>query len=226
MFPIRDSVRSRSIPFINLSFIGLNLYVFFKELQLAQLGQLEPFIKSWGLIAASFANDPLGNIPQIFSAMFLHGGWAHVLGNMWFLLIFGDNVEDNLGHVRYFFYYLLMGVGAALVQIYSNPSSKIPMMGASGAIAGILGSYFVLFPRAKVTTVFWFFIFIRFIDIPAFFFLGIWFFMQTMNGLGALSAQAVRGDVGGVAWWAHAGGFLTGFIFIFFFRKSRRNSLL
>jgi membrane associated rhomboid family serine protease len=221
LFPLRDSVPSRRFPFINLGLIALNLFVFFKEVHLSYIGNFDAFLMTYGLVPARFFADPFTGFPSIFTAMFLHGGWGHVLGNMWFLYIFGDNVEDVIGHFRYLIYYLLMGVGAAMAQLYANPLSQLPMVGASGAIAGILGSYFVLNPGAKVLTAVWIFFFIRLVEIPAFFFLGLWFFMQMVNGLGSLSTIAVRGDKGGVAWWAHAGGFVSGFVLIWFFRRSR-----
>jgi membrane associated rhomboid family serine protease len=219
MFPLRDSVPTRRFPFVNYALIAINVAVFFKELQFQSVGLLEQFISQYGLVPVRFFENPLVGLPSIFSSMFLHGGWGHLLGNMWFLHVFGDNVEDNLGHVRYFFYYLLMGFGAAAAQLAANPASGLPMVGASGAIAGILGGYFILHPRARVLTLVPIFIFIRILEIPAFFFLGIWFLMQTVNGVGALTAQTMRGDVGGVAWWAHAGGFAAGFIGIWLFRK-------
>lgn len=221
MFPLRDSVSSRRTPYVNYALIVINLLVFFKEHQLYTRGLLEPFIFSYGLVPVYFFSSPVQHLPDIFSSMFLHGSWGHVLGNMWFLYIFGDNVEDNMGHTRYFFYYLLMGVGAAAAQLWANPASEIPMVGASGAIAGILGSYFVLYPHARVLTAVPIFYFIRLVDIPAFFFLGIWFLIQALNGVGSLTT-VTRGDVGGVAWWAHAGGFVAGFLFIWFFRRRRR----
>jgi len=221
MFPLRDSVPTRRFPFVNYALIAINIAIFIKELQFSNAGLLEKFIAQYGLVPVRFFNDPVIGLPTLFSSMFLHGGWGHVLGNMWFLHVFGDNVEDNLGHVRYSFYYLLMGFGAAAAQLAANPQSALPMVGASGAIAGVLGGYFILHPRARVLTLIPIFIFIRLIEIPAFFFLGIWFLMQTVNGVGSLSTQVMRGDVGGVAWWAHAGGFAAGFmgiwIFLFFF---------
>lgn len=221
MFPLRDSVRTRTIPFVNLTFIGLNLFIFFKELTLANAGFLEPFILQYGLVPSRFLGDPFMQWTTVFSSMFLHGGWMHVLGNMWFLLIFGDNVEDNIGHVQYFFYYLLMGIGAAAAQIAANPAGQLPMVGASGAIAGILGSYIVLHPHGRILTAVPIFMFIRLIEIPAFFFLGIWFLMQAVNGIGSVSQLAERGEMGGVAWWAHAGGFVAGFVSIWFFKRRR-----
>lgn len=219
MFPLRDNIRSRSVPIVNYLLMAANLAVFFHLWTLAQGNQIEPFISRFGLVPSKFIYDPLTFFPTIFTSMFMHASWGHVLGNMWFLYIFGDNVEDNLGHARYLIYYVLMGVGAALAQIYFHPTGTMPMVGASGAIAGILGGYFILFPRAKVLTLFFFFIFVRLIEIPAFFYLGIWFLTQAVNGVGTLTTQAVRGELGGVAWWAHAGGFASGFLLIFLFRR-------
>jgi len=222
MFPLRDSIRSKSFPIVNYLLIIANIAVFVKEVQLSHVGLFDPFLFEYGLIPERFLASPLGRLPELFSSMFLHGSWGHVLGNMWYLYVFGDNVEDNLGHFRYLLYYLLMGVGAASFQMLSNPQSTLPMVGASGAIAGILGSYFVLYPRARVLSLFIIFIFIRIIEIRAFYFLGFWFLMQAFNGVGTLGRDHIRGEMGGVAWWAHAGGFLTGFVSILIFRKRRR----
>ncbi len=222
MFPLRDSVRTRGWPLVNYALILINVFIFVKEFQLSMTDSLEPFIQAYGLIPSQFLADPLSHVANIFTSMFLHGSWMHVIGNMWYLYIFGDNIEDDMGHVRYFFYYLLMGIGAAAAQIWANPMGKLPMVGASGAIAGILGSYIVLHPHGRVTTLFAF-VFIKVVEVPAYFFLGIWFLMQAVNGVGALSAQAMRGEMGGVAWWAHAGGFVAGFIGIFLFRRRSRS---
>lgn len=222
MFPIRDNIPSRTFPFVNYAFMVVNILVFLYEWQIAQVGQLEPFVFAHGLVPSRFSADPIGEWINVFSSMFMHGSWGHLISNMWFLYVFGDNVEDNMGHVRYFFYYLLMGIGAAAAQIFANPASQLPMVGASGAIAGVLGGYFVLYPHARVLTFFVFVVFVRMVEIPAFFYLGIWFLSQTANGVGALTQAAERGEMGGVAWWAHAGGFASGFLGIFFFRKRRR----
>lgn len=222
MFPLRDNVPTRTFPFVNTAIIVANIAVFFQEIRLAHFGALESFLFDHGLIPAHFVSDPLSAAPTILSAMFLHGSWGHVLGNMWYLYIFGDNVEDNLGHLRYLLYYVLMGVGAASCQIAASPASRLPMIGASGAIAGILGSYFVLYPKARVLSLFIIVIIVRVIEIPAFFFLGFWFLMQAFSGVGQLAAQSTRGEMGGIAWWAHAGGFLTGFLCIPFMRKRGR----
>lgn len=224
MFPLKDSVPSRTIPFINFSIIILNIIVFYKELQLGSGPALERFISDYGLIPSLLLANPMAHLPDVFTSMFLHGGWGHLIGNMWFLYVFGNNVEDSVGHIKYFFYYLLMGVGAAAIQVLANPGSAIPMVGASGAIAGILGSYIILHPGARVTTFFILVIFIRIVEVPAWMFLGLWFIIQAVNGVGSLQAQALHGDVGGVAWWAHAGGFIAGFLGIQFFRKRRRRT--
>lgn len=225
MFPIRDSVKSRTFPFFTYALIAINIAVFIHELTLAQQNRLEAFIMEFGLVPATFFSDPISQFYRILTSMFVHGGWAHLIGNMWYLHVFGDNVEDNLGHFRYVLYYILVGTGAAVAQLFSNPNSTLPMVGASGAIAGILGSYFVLHPMGRVLTFFWVFIFVRFIEVPAFFYLGIWFVMQALSGVGSLYETALRGEVGGVAWWAHAGGFAAGFVLIFFFRKRLKRQL-
>ncbi len=219
MFPLHDNIRTRRFPFVNYGIIALNIAVFVQQLKLNAAGSLTPYLATHALIPAEFLADPSGRLLTVFSSMFLHGGWMHVVGNMWFLLIFGDNVEDALGHIRYVFFYLLTGFGAAAAQIAASPASHVPMIGASGAIAGVLGAYFFLYPKARVTTLFVFIVFVRFIDIPAFFFLLFWFLSQAFNGLGALSAEAVRGEIGGVAWWAHAGGFVAGLLSVLVFRR-------
>jgi membrane associated rhomboid family serine protease len=227
MFPLKDNVPSKRFPFINYLLIAINLIIFVHELKLSEVGALEGFMNHFTLIPAHFFADPVGQSYTVVTAMFLHGGWAHVLGNMWFLFIFGDNVEDNMGHVRYLFYYLLAGIGAAAAQLYFSQGSRIPMLGASGAIAGVLGGYVVLYPGSRILTAFFFIIFLRFIEVPAFFFLFYWFIIQALSGVGSLAAQVQHGDSGGVAWWAHTGGFLAGFILLPFFRTHRsRKSLL
>ena len=219
MFPLRDNIPSRRWPVVNTAFIALNIAVFVYEVTLGRAGALEPFLFEFGLVPARFFADPPGQAVDILTSMFLHGSWGHVLSNVWFLYVFGDNVEDNLGHARYFFYYLLMGLGAAAAQLAANPDSALPMVGASGAIAGVLGGYFVLFPRAQVLSLFVIVFFIRIVEIPAFFFLGFWFLVQALNSVGTLSAAPAGAEMGGVAWWAHAGGFAAGFLGIHVFRR-------
>ncbi|MBI5597392.1 MAG: rhomboid family intramembrane serine protease [Elusimicrobia bacterium] len=193
MFPIRDNVPSKSFPFVTWALIAANAAVFYHELTLGK--RLGPFLDAHGLVPARPAFD------DFVTSMFLHGGWTHAVGNLWTLWIFGDNVEDRLGHFRYLAFYLLCGLAAGAVQVVAQPGSAIPVIGASGAIAGVLGAYVFFFPRAKVTTVVPIFIFLHYAEIPAFLYLGVWFLTQLYSG--ALA-------IGGVAWWAHIGGFLTG----------------
>ncbi len=216
MIPLRDTVRSRSFPLSTLLIVALNGYVFFQEL--AHGRSLDAFVNQWALIPAEFTRwqvlggsplDPGRYIP-IFTSMFLHGGWAHILGNMLYLWVFGGHVEDCIGHLRFLFFYLVCGVAAAGAQMWAAPLSTLPVVGASGAIAGVLGAYMLLFPRARILTLIPIFIFPWFVEIPAIVFLGVWFLMQLLSGtaeLGVHTAQAA----GGVAWWAHAGGFAAGF---------------
>jgi membrane associated rhomboid family serine protease len=152
------------------------------------------------------------------TSMFLHGGWMHLLGNMLFLYVFGDNIEDRCGHARFVLFYLLAGAAAAGTQVAVEPSSAMPMIGASGAIAGVLGAYVILFPRARVLTLLPLIIFFQLIELPAYLFLGIWFLLQIASGVLSLKIGA---DAGGVAWWAHIGGFLSGALFLPFLRRAR-----
>ena len=219
MIPLRDAVRSRTFPFVNYLFIALNIGVFLFEYSLK--GFSNDFVSRFGLTPALWLDDVRAMhvhaaIP-LFTSMFMHGGWMHLLGNMLFLFIFGDNVEDAFGHFRYLIFYVLVGFAAAFTQIYFNAASEIPMVGASGAIAGILGAYLFLYPRAKIKTfVPLIFIFFKIIDLPAYLFLGIWFILQVISGIMGLG---IAGDAGGVAWWAHIGGFVAGAISFSFFRK-------
>jgi len=147
----------------------------------------------------------------LITSQFLHGGWMHIIGNMLYLYIFGDNVEDRLGHFSYLVFYIVCGATAALVQVHFNSESTLPMIGASGAIAGILGAYFLYYPKARILTLIPLGFFSRVVEIPAFFFLGFWFILQTFSGTTALHVSRSMGrDIGGVAWWAHAGGFIAG----------------
>jgi rhomboid family protein len=219
MFPIRDTVRSNTFPVVNWILIAINLMVFIYEASLGN--RIEGFVLQYGLTPVRFfwgLQNQLGEaILPLFTSMFLHGGWLHVLGNMWFLYIFGDNVEDRVGHAKYIFFYLLCGIGAGLVQTILMPRSSVPMVGASGAIAGILGAYFLLFPGSRILTLVPIFIFIQLMEIPAVVFLIIWFFFQFIQGT---MMRDVTG--GGVAWWAHIGGFVIGIFLILFFKKPER----
>jgi membrane associated rhomboid family serine protease len=200
MFPVSDVIPSRTTPFVTVGLIALNALAFFYELGLAR-PELQVFTQLYGVVPASFA------WPTVLTSMFLHGGWIHFLGNMLYLWIFGDNVEDRLGHAGYLVFYLFCGAVAALGQVMMNPNSAIPMIGASGAIAGVMGAYFVLYPRSRILTAVFVVIFMDLIEIPAIFFLGIWFMMQLFSGVGSIGTHAADG---GVAFWAHVGGFLAG----------------
>ncbi len=218
MIPLRDNVRNHTWPFINVSIILLNVAAFIQEWRIPP-ADAERLILAWALVPARLMDSPATEWVTVFSSMFLHGGWSHIIGNMMYLWIFGDNVEDRMGHFRYLVFYLSVGVGAAMAQVALNPAGKVPMIGASGAIAGVLGAYFILFPRAKVQTLIPLGFFSRIVEIPAFFFLGFWFLIQALQSYGSLMTRPVHGDVGGVAWWAHAGGFVSGLLLVWFFRK-------
>jgi hypothetical protein len=219
MLPIRDDQPRYSTPYVNAFLIALNVLVFLFELLLGPR-ELRAFFNQFALVPAYIWN-PHNSLPQVivpfFTAMFLHQGWQHILGNMWFLFLFGDNVEDYLGHFKYLVFYLLAGLLADAAQIAIYPQSHIGMVGASGAIAGVLGAYFLLYPRARVLT--WFFVFV--IYLPAWIVLGEWFVIQFFQGAAALSAAA-RKDVGGVAFWAHVGGFVSGLILVKLFGERAR----
>ena len=208
MIPLRDTIPSSRRPVVTYALIAVNVVVFLFELSLGRA--LEPFIFQWGLVPARFAmTDPLSWM-AVLTSMFLHGGWAHVGGNLLYLWIFGDNVEDRMGHGRYLFFYVACGACAALAQTMANPASTVPMVGASGAIAGVLGAYLLYYPHARVVTLVPIFFFIQLIEIPALFFLLIWFGMQLVNGAASLTSATAA--TGGVAWWAHLGGFAGGFV--------------
>jgi hypothetical protein len=211
MIPIRDTVVSKNYPVVNNSLIGINIVVYL--VQLAQGSRMTEFIYTYGLVPAKFTVPQIsayftsGQIVfSLLSFMFLHGSFLHILGNMWSLYIFGDNVEDRLGSVYYLFFYLLAGLVSGLFHFFLNLHSTVPTIGASGAIAGVMGAYFILYPHARILTLIPILIFPLFIEIPAFFFLGIWFLMQV------LSATAQGGAASGIAWWAHIGGFIFGII--------------
>lgn len=209
MIPLRDTIPARRFPIVNTALIGLNVLVFLFEAALGsdQQGQ---FIQIWGLVPArSWQAGGLGGWLPLFTSMFLHGGWWHLISNMLALYIFGDNVEDRLGHLRYLLFYLLGGLVAGGAHLLANSGSPIPTVGASGAIAAVLGAYLVLYPRARVVTLVFVFYFIRIVEVPALIYLGFWFISQLFNGLFALGTADVL-QAGGVAWWAHIGGFVFG----------------
>ncbi len=209
-FPIRDSIPSRRFAFVNWGLILVNVAVFYHELSLSP-EQLELFVARWSVIPAGYSplHEPtyaiLMRLPNLVSSIFLHGGLAHLFGNMLFLWIFGDNIEDRLGHAGYLFFYLTCGVTASIVQILWDLNSVVPMIGASGAIGGVMGAYVLFYPHSQVLTVLFLFVFVRFIWVPAVVYLGIWFLIQVFE---AVSAEPGTGA--GVAFWAHVGGFLSG----------------
>jgi membrane associated rhomboid family serine protease len=214
MFPLYDTTRTRIFPLVNLGLILLNALVFFGEIQMSQ-STLKSFIFTWGLIPAHLLADPGGMWETIFSSMFLHGGWFHILSNMWVLFIFGDNVEARLGKLRYLIFYLLSGVAAALLQAYLLPTSEDPMIGASGAIAGVLGAYLILFPGSRIASLVPILFILTIVEVPAVIFLVFWFITQLYSGLFAMQG----GSASGIAWWAHIGGFLFGMIMVNFFKR-------
>ena len=211
MIPLRDTIPSRRTAWITRALILANVLVF--AVEIAQGRRLERFVEQFGVVPAHWT--PL----TLITSQFLHGGFAHLAANMLYLWIFGDNVEDRLGHWRFLCLYLTSGVIAAFCQIMPAPASAIPLVGASGAIAGVLGAYFLLFPAARIITLVPFGFFLQTVEIPAFVFLLIWFLMQWASGLMAIGQVA---DVGGVAFWAHVGGFITGLVGIAVLRPQRR----
>jgi membrane associated rhomboid family serine protease len=227
MFPLRDTIPSQTFPFVTLSLILINLLIFLYEVSLG--AQLNSFIYTFGVIPLNYTTtlltDPIKIIPFIpplFTSIFLHGGWMHVISNMWYLWIFGDNIEDKTGHFRFLIFYLSCGILATIAHIFINPTSEIPTIGASGAIAGVMGAYILLFPKSKITTLIFLFIFIQIVEIRAIFFLGFWIVIQVISGMFSVG---LTGQSGGVAWWAHIGGFLSGVLLVFIFKKNRRNKI-
>jgi membrane associated rhomboid family serine protease len=210
MIPLRDKNRPRTTPYVNYLLIGLCVLVFLYELSLGEaagsvIGHLAvvPARVSWMVHARQVS---LAAALPLVTSIFLHGGWLHLLGNMLYLYIFGDNVEDRLGHAMYALFFLLCGIASGIAQVASNPSSPVPLLGASGAIAGVLGAYLLLFPKAKILTLIPLFFFFPILELPAFLFLGFWILLQFLEALLSGSSTAE----GGVAWWAHMGGFLAG----------------
>ncbi|NKX43609.1 rhomboid family intramembrane serine protease [Roseicyclus persicicus] len=207
MFPIRDHNPSNRTPFVTWALIALNTVIFLSYFP--SLSQAEPllaaFFADWALVPAEVLSGLDGH--TVVTSMFLHGGWMHLIGNMLFLYIFGDNLEDLMGHFWFLVFYLASGIGAAAGQILSDPTSTVPMVGASGAIAGVMGAYLLFFPRARIDVLVIIVVLIRIFTIPAWLMLGLWFGLQLVNGL----AMDVAGG-GGVAYWAHAGGFVAGVV--------------
>ncbi|HZP26695.1 MAG TPA: rhomboid family intramembrane serine protease [Dehalococcoidia bacterium] len=223
MIPVTDAVRRRSFPYVNLALILINIAVFLYELSLSA-GDLNSFFFDWGAIPVrliAWWDNPSGTrVPEtIFTAMFLHGGWLHLFGNMIFLWVFGDNVEDALGHLGYLVFYFVAGVGAAAMQTYMSQDSVVPMVGASGAIAGVLGAYLIMYPRAIVGIVIPLLFFLGPLPMPAALLIGFWFLLQLLNGLATVGPDTTTG---GVAFWAHVGGFVVGVVVALFLRPFLR----
>ena len=208
-FPYKDDNPRVLIPFVTYFIIGINALVFIYQYFIIQGAQLsENFIYTYALIPAN------PTILTIFSSMFMHGGFTHIIFNMWFLWIFGDNIESVLGHKKYLLFYFLCGIGAGLSQIQIDPESTIPMVGASGAIAGVLGAYLFRFPRATVHVLVILIVFITFIRVPAMIVIGFWFLSNLTAGIGTLGIE----QTGGTAWFAHIGGFISGVLFNYLFK--------
>jgi len=205
MFPIRDTQPSYSRPIATILIIVLNIVVFLYEFTLDDYSQ-NYFVAHYGLIPAHF------HASALITSMFLHGGWMNIIGNMWFLWIFGDNIEDVLGHTKYLVFYILCGIAAGMTQTFFNAGSRLPMVGASGAIAGVMGAYLVKFPHSRIVTVVFVFIFFTTIDVPAVLMLLYWFFIQIFNGIGTIGYSHL--SQGGTAWFAHVGGFIAGIILV------------
>ncbi len=217
MFPISDSVPSKKFPFINFGLIALTSYVFY-----LQLIDFESFTLQYALVPSTIDFSNLSTLFPFISSIFLHGNWLHIISNMWFLWIFGDNVEGQIGHLPYLFLYLFSGIAGGFAQYFFMPNSDIPMLGASGAVAGALGAYFYYFPNHKIRTFVIFFGFISMTNINASLMLGYWLILQIFSGATSLSLASSEG---GVAFWAHVGGFFTGLIMGLIFAKRDKKVL-
>jgi membrane associated rhomboid family serine protease len=210
MFPVGDdNSQERTVPVVTFALIALNVLFF-----LVELSGGDQFIKDWAFIPARFSAHPETNVVTIFTSMFMHGGWVHLFGNMLFLWIFGDNVEDRFGHVKFLVFYLLAGIAAAFSQYAVSPESAVPNVGASGAIAGVLGAYIIMFPQSRVNVL----LGRQIVAMPAFVVLGLWIALQLMSGVGTIAATDESS--GGVAYMAHVGGFISGLLMTFLFRGS------
>ena len=244
IFPLKDDVPSRSWPVVTVGLIALNVLAFLYQVSLGidargpGAGAAQAFIFEFGVTPCRLTQSCPGGLSRlivddfphpwatIFTSMFLHGGLLHVGGNMLFLWIFGNNVEDTIGHGRFMLFYLASGVVAAVGQTLVTPTSSVPMIGASGAVSGVLGAYLLLFPHATILTLVMFGFFIKFFRIPALIVLGFWIVLQLLNGYLTYSAQVLgRGETGGVAWFAHIGGFLGGIVLLFLLRPRRSSRL-
>jgi len=213
MIPLRDVIPSRTTPGVTISIIVINVAIYLFGLFLTDRGR-DSFILEFGLVPAYFT------LVSVFTSMFVHGGLLHLIGNMLFLWIFGDNIEDRLGHGRFIAFYVMCGIAAALAQVALNPNSLIPMVGASGAIAGVMGAYLVLYPHSRILMLFPFPVFL--FELPAVVFLGIWFVVQFLNGINQLPVFERDAISGGVAFWAHVSGFVTGVLLVLLMKRPER----
>ncbi len=209
MLPLADYNPRRIIPWFTYLLIGLNFVMFFFEMT-----QGEAFVITWSFVPQRFLADPLGQLPTLFTSMFMHAGWLHILGNMLYLWVFGDNIEDRFGHVFFIFFYIICGLTATFTHMLFNAGSVIPTLGASGAVAGVLGAYLVLYPVARVIVLMGFII----IPLPAIIVLGFWFVIQVFYGVGSLGSTAEAE----IAYMAHIGGFVTGFVIAIIFRIGKK----
>jgi membrane associated rhomboid family serine protease len=230
MFPLRDTVRARTFPIVNIGLIVANVLIFIFE---AAMGprQLNDFLSIFGVMPARLSLARPFTFFTLLTSMFLHGSWVHLISNMWALFIFGDNVEDRMGSLRYLVFYVTAGLIAGLTHVLvtnfffgaNSAQAQIPTVGASGAIAGVLGAYFLLYPRARVITLIPLFILPWFVEVPAVIYLGFWFLTQLFPGLLSLGAFGDFGSgIGGIAWWAHIGGFVFGVLMVQLFARPRR----
>lgn len=230
MIPLRDTIPSRTVPVVTWSLIAVNALIFLYEVSLPP-EELERLIRVFGMVPARYSHPewawfvglPIDSYWPFLTSMFLHGGWSHIIFNMWTLWIFGDNVEDRMGRSRFLLFYVLTGLAAGLTHWFTHPDSTVPVVGASGAIAGVLGAYFVLFPRSQIIAVFPVLFYPFFFELPAVTYLFFWFLSQVLSGtLAGLGPE----NVGGIAWWAHVGGFIAGVVLLPAFlvgtRKRRR----
>ena len=228
MIPVSDSVRARTFPYVNVTLIFANIAVFVYEVTLSST-EIRDFLRDWGVISVQLidwldhpSRDNGEELVTPLTSMFLHGGWLHIVSNMLFLWVFGDNVEDTLGHMRYLIFYLIAGIGAVALQVFVDQDGTIPTIGASGAIAGVLGGYLVLYPRATVSVLIpWLFFFGAF-PVPAIALIGFWFLLQLFNGVASVGSAV--GVTEGIAYWAHVGGFLAGFLLIWVIPRRRRRA--
>jgi membrane associated rhomboid family serine protease len=209
MFPIGDDNSDvRTVPVVTYCLLAINILVFLVELNAG-----ESFIRQCAFIPSRFREDPVSNIPTIFTAMFMHGSWMHLFGNMLYLWIFGNNVEDRLGSFKFLIFYLVAGIAATIAQYFFSAGSNVPNLGASGAIAGVLGAYLLMFPHARVNVL----IYRNIVEMPAIVVIGFWIVLQLLSGLGSIAYTNATADTGGVAYMAHVGGFVAGFCIAYLF---------